>query len=252
MSRLFYRTLLKSARGAAMIREYLFSLGCAVCGGPLLDADEAWYGLCCDCRENFSVSDEERCSSCGRPLISEQGRCLPCREGKGYNFDGAFGIFPYAGKYRKLLRAYKFGRYRAVGNFLVEKLLEGLDMFPGAGGLSAPVWTPVPSRPGKIKRIGWDQVAYLADLLRAPHRREHPAIPVYPCLKRLPSQSQKELNRKDRESNLWGRIRCTRRAPREVLLFDDVITTGSTLDACAAALKSGGAEKVYALALFYD
>ncbi|MDR2029417.1 MAG: hypothetical protein LBP93_07760 [Treponema sp.] len=47
-------------------------------------------------------------------------------------------------------------------------------------------------------------------------------------------------------------MRCTRKVPREVLLFDDVMTTGSTLDACAAALKQEGAEKVYALALFYD
>jgi ComF family protein len=200
----------------------------------------------------FSISDEDRCSLCGRPLISEQGRCLSCREGEGRAFDGAFGIFPYAGTWRKLLRAYKFGQYRAVGNFLAEKLLEGLSLFKQARTLSSPVWIPVPSRPGKRKRTGWDQTAYLARLLKSPYGGRFPPIPVYPCLRRLPSQSQKELNRRDRKTNLRGRIRCTKRVPREVLLFDDVITTGSTLDACAEALKKGGAETVYALSLFYD
>jgi ComF family protein len=252
MKQFFYRTLRKSARGAAVIREYLFALGCALCGSPLLETEEAWYGLCSPCRERFAVPDEPRCSSCGRPLISEQGRCLSCREGEGYHFDGAFGIFPYAGKYRKLLGAYKFGKYRAVGNFLAEKLREGLALFSAAGEMAAPVWIPVPPRPGKIKRTGWDQLAHLARLLKAPGGGERPPIPVYPCLKRLPSQSQKELNRQDRRENLRGRIRCTGKPPREVLLFDDVMTTGSTLDACAAALKDGGAEKVYALSLFYD
>jgi predicted amidophosphoribosyltransferase len=75
---------------------------------------------------------------------------------------------------------------------------------------------------------------------------------VFRCLKRLPSTSQKKLNREDRQKNLKGRILLARRPPPNVIVFDDVITTGSTLDACAAALKTGGAVKVYGLCLFYD
>ncbi|MDR2069049.1 MAG: ComF family protein [Spirochaetaceae bacterium] len=239
---------------SAVIREWLFPSGCPVCGKLLLDAREARYGLCGDCKASFSIEGENRCSLCGRPLISEQDRCLPCREGEGRYFDRAFAIFPYRGKYQKVLRAYKFGQFRSLGNFFAEKLTESLSFFP-LEGLKDPCWVPVPPRPGKLRRYGWDQVAYLARLLEKQYREQKPppgALPVYHCLKRFSSQTQKGLTREKRKTNLRGRIRCTRKPPPAVFLFDDVTTTGFTLDACAAALKEGGAEKVYGISLFYD
>ncbi|MDR2259165.1 MAG: hypothetical protein LBE14_08480 [Treponema sp.] len=107
---------------------------------------------------------------------------------------------------------------------------------------------PVPPRPGKIRRTGWDQIEYLAKLLE----KGRGGPPVNRCLKRLPSQNQKELNRENRKTNLRGRIILKGRAPRQAVILDDVCTTGSTMDACAAALKAGGAETVYGLCLFYD
>ncbi|MDR3171393.1 MAG: double zinc ribbon domain-containing protein [Treponema sp.] len=235
----------------ALLREYLFPSGCAICGRMLLDSEEAWYGLCRDCMPGFAIDQEARCALCGRPLISEQGRCLSCREREGtYHFDRVMTLFPYTGAYRTLLRAYKFGKHRALGNFFQEKLIQGLSLFP-ASLLRTSVWIPVPPRPGKIKQTGWDQIEYLARLLERTPQQER-GLPIYRCLKRLPSQSQKELSGENRKTNLLGRIRCTKKVPPEVVLFDDVFTTGSTMDACAAALKERGAEQVYGVCLFYD
>jgi ComF family protein len=232
--------------------EWLFPSFCGICQSPLLDADEAWYGLCEECRRGIIVDKGERCRVCGRPLISETGCCLSCRAEAGESapsFDRLLPIFPYTGKYRTLLAAYKFGKSQGVLRFLEEKFWEGLSLLP-LGEMKSPVLVPVPPRPGKIKKTGWDQIKALARVINL-HRREPEVFPVYPCLKRLPSQTQKTLNREDRRINLKGKILCHKPPPPEAILFDDVITTSSTMEACAAALRQGGTQKVFGLGLFY-
>jgi ComF family protein len=156
-------------------------------------------------------------------------------------------LFPYTGKYRRLLSAYKFGKNPAVGNFLAEKIAEAAADFPPEAQI-----VPVPPRPGKIHTTGWDQVEYLARLLERSGGGAVHRLTISRCLKRMPSKSQKELGRENRRSNLRGRIASIRQAPRIAVVLDDVMTTGSTLDACAAALKEAGAQTVYGLCLFYD
>jgi predicted amidophosphoribosyltransferase len=104
----------------------------------------------------------------------------------------------------------------------------------------------VPPRPGKIKKKGWDQVELLS------RRLERSGISVSRCLRRLPSRSQKELDRAGRATNLVGKMVCFASPPETAILIDDVITTGATLDACARSLKDAGSERVYALAFCYD
>jgi len=229
------------------LREYFFPFGCSLCGADLLDDAEAWYGLCETCRDGIERELEEnrageRCDCCGKPLISEHDRCLSCRKEEGRSHNRVRVLFPYTGKYRRLLSAYKFGKNPAVGNFLAEKILEELDGFPPDA-----VIVPVPPRPGKIRKTGWDQIEYLARLLE----RKSGTVTISRCLKRLPSKSQKELGRENRRSNLRGRITTVREVPQTAIALDDVMTTGSTLNACAAALKEAGTRTVYGLCLFY-
>jgi ComF family protein len=240
------------------LRERLFPAGCAVCKGLLLGVDEAWYGLCGICRARLEAGlclerGETHCSRCGRPLISETGACLSCRGAietareagvPPSGPDRIAALFPYAGDYKKVLRAYKFGRSLGAGHFLAEQLLRAMDRLFGEE-LRAPVLVPVPPRPGKIRTQGWDQIECLARGLEKER-------PLRRCLKRLPSRSQKELDKAGRSSNLRGRILARGEAPAEAVLFDDVITTGATLDACAAPLREAGARKVYGICLFYD
>jgi ComF family protein len=248
-------------RALFFLREYFFPSDCALCGTALISAEETWYGLCEDCRGSIEAEraldhneGAERCDRCGRPLVSERGRCLPCRNSAEGAFDRIIALFPYAGSYRRLLSAYKFGKNLALGNFLAEQIQAALEEFgkrvflPGNIRQTADVViVPVPPRPGKIKHAGWDQVEHLAKLLEKGWGKK-----VFRCLKRLPSKVQKELSRQERQTNLRGRITLKSAAPKTALLIDDVMTTGSTMDVCAAVLKTGGAERVYGLCLFYN
>jgi ComF family protein len=243
----FFRTPGKrSGRALFFLREYFFPSDCARCGADIIDAEEAWYGLCAACRADLEdgLADQgnrERCERCGRPLVSEQGRCLPCRNREDPAFDQVIALFPYTGAYRRLLGAYKFDKNLALGHFFAEQIQAAAKRF--ACVPAAPI-VPVPPRPGKIRKTGWDQVAYLAKLLEQEQ-------PVLRCLKRLSSKVQKALDRDERKTNLRGRITLKASAPKNAILIDDVMTTGSTLDVCADVLKAGGAERVYGICLFY-
>lgn len=228
------------------MRELLFPAGCAVCNKTLLDAEDAWFGICEDCRETLTIDKDPRCEICGRPLISEIKLCLQCRSHETHHFDRLIALYPYTDKYRKLLMAFKFDKRVCVGNFLAEKLLEGLALLPGEIS-EIPVLTPVPPRPGKIKHTGFDQIECLARKLQ-----KVKSVSIERLLERLPSKTQKELGGKERLANLLNRIKCRRPPPKEVVLIDDVITTGATMDVCAIALKNAGAERVYGVCLFYD
>jgi ComF family protein len=165
---------------------------------------------------------------------------MACREREDWNCDSLSLLYPYTGKYRKLLSAYKFGKNLGLGNFLARRIGERYREFPGFEIV------PVPPRPGKIRRQGWDQVEYLA------RRLEKEGFPLRRCLRRLPSRTQKKLGRRERLENLEGRFAPTAAVPRRALLIDDVMTTGATLESCARVLKDAGAEEVRGICLFYD
>ena len=114
---------------------------------------------------------------------------------------------------------------------------------------------PVPPRPGKIRKTGWDQTESIAKKLE-----RCPDVRVIRILKRTETVQQKKLNRQQRLVHSGAGYSLNEKAvehffdngllPESVVLIDDIITTGSTLKACASVLKNAGIKRVSAVTLF--
>lgn len=126
------------------------------------------------------------------------------------------------------------------------------------GGLLAEYWlshpiqvdliVPVPLHPSRLRVRGYNQAALLAQQLG-----QRAGLPVDEgALRRIrATASQMRLDARQRRQNVQGAFHCPdgRVRGQQVLLIDDVCTTGATLEACADALRAGGAKAVWALTL---
>jgi len=167
---------------------------------------------------------------------------MRCR-GVERSFDAAYPLFSYGGAFRTLISAYKKGGRRSLGGLFADMLAEEIEgRWPGR------VVVPVPPRPGKIRTRGWDQVEEIA------RRLERLGFEVCRPLERRRSAEQKALGRGDRGANALAAygLKTGAEVPESPVLVDDIITTCATLEACAAALRSGGAVSVVAVALAAD
>ncbi len=227
----------------------LFPQTCIVCGA----FSESACPLCACCMEkrfiqitrslSFSTADPDRCAKCGRPLISARELCTACRALPLFSaIDRIITLFPYTGAGTELLAAWKINGMRSLSRPFAQLLSAVLECS------SIPL-VPVPPRPGKIREKGWDQIEELARILERSHGKT-----VLRCLRRTGGVQQKKLGKAGRSGNLKGYIEIIAGMvlPETVIIIDDLMTTGSTLDACAGILKSAGCRKVYGLTLFFD
>ena len=213
--------------------------------------------LCPSCHSKMlsraALPDKERrCSVCGKILLSEDVKCMECRESPVLVTPGAVHvIFPYRLWGKRLLFLWKIRGERSLSPVMASFAAERINsLYPPASGVR-PVLVPVPPRPGKIREKGWDQVREMCSFLRSRY-----GFKVMDILERKSRVQQKKLDRAGRLGHEGASFSVRRRRlsarnlPPHVMLIDDVLTTGATMQGCAEALKQAGCVKIEVLALF--
>ena len=213
---------------------------CVLCGAGSVLRDAP---ICAACAAALVPLEGERCPSCGLPLISERGACMRCQgQGLGLRLDLS-PVFLFRNRARADIGVQE-GRAPDPSSLFARLLAIEIEAsWPGR------VLVPVPPRPGKLRSRGWDQVEEIA------RRLERAGFPVERALERRPSEEQKSLGPRWQEATTPGRHTASRprsSSPLRPLLLDDVVTTCATIDACARALKEGGALDVAAVVLAAD
>lgn len=188
--------------------------------------------LCTECSDGL-LRVPERCYRC---LTNNSGykTCKSCRANS--DLHAVYPVTMYEGAAKDLIHSLKFERSRASADVIADLLVQKLP------DLDDVVVTHVPTATSRIRMRGYDQAALIARRLAM-----RLGVEYIPLLSRLGQQRQVGKNRLERRLQMRELFIATQKLPnKHVLLIDDVITTGATLEACARILREAGAKRVSA------
>lgn len=222
-----------------LLWNFLFPRRCPVCGEI---TEPAGSLICPSCLPKLSLIWQPTCKKCGKEIAdSTEEFCESCKKHRR-SFEYGLALFHYNEAARHSMAQIKYNNKREYLDFY------GAAMAARYGHafqrMGADCLIPVPIHPSRRRERGFNQAEVLADIVG-----ERLGIPVRPELlvRRKKTKPQKDLAPAERLENLSGAFAagCMDKNVKSVILIDDIYTTGSTIEACARALKEAGVERVY-------
>lgn len=207
--------------------------------------------MCDSCFRKIRFITGAKCHRCGRPLplppseTNEKLLCLSCLQNKRKAYDLARSVFVYDFFSRDAILKLKYADRIDLRHFFVNYMLQaGIDLFD-----KTDLIIPVPlSKRRRLKRK-YNQAGVLGDLLAKRLKKPYSATTL---IRIRHTKKQENISRQQRENNVKNAFFVTKPhivRDKHILLIDDVLTTGSTADACAKTLKKAGAKAVYILTI---
>jgi ComF family protein len=246
------------ATGVSNVANALFATffpgDCRLCGNPLINISQ--LPVCDPCLSSLNRLDGVVCSICGERLTSpyalsaEDGaaRCGLCQRAQPpYVKAAAYGS--YESGLREFIHLLKYDQVRPAAAVLGRMLGEAIGDLPFNFSSGPIVVVPVPLYVRKFRQRGFNQSELIArSALKLFCAGGGFELNTRALERQRETQSQIGLSRHQRRVNMRGAFVVTEPdeiAGREVLLVDDVLTTGTTASECARVLRKAGASKIY-------
>lgn len=218
---------------------------CSLCKAPVNDPQK----LCTSCWSELSFIQKPFCVLCGYPFeydMGEGAQCNFCMDSPP-SYDHMRSAFQYEGVVKKLLLGFKHGDRTDFLPLLVGWLS---TLYHEDPELSADLILPVPIHKGRLFKRRYNQAALLADGLAKKVNLPSDSF----LLKRIKKTPPQTGTRQERLQNVKKAFLISERdlvilKEKTILLIDDVVTTGATIEACASTLKKAGANQVKVLSL---
>ena len=202
--------------------------------------------LCPTCEKGLVLPGPLICQRCGVVLPSGGAHCFHCRGSKAaaYKCKIIRSACNFNELSRGLVHALKYQGASYVAPYMGGVMAHRFGMLTELAGVNLVI--PVPLFVARLKKRGYNQSELLA---RAFCQKTRLALNVKALVRVRDTGSQTKLGRPERVKNMSGAFTVKNPAAvkgKTILLIDDVATTGSTLEACAQALRTAGAKRVLA------
>ena len=224
----------------------LFPSDCRLCGLPL--SSSSLLPVCSECLDSIEPVSGDRCLLCGERLFSgfAQSLCGEClTERPPFAEASAYGS--YDGGLRELIHLLKYERVRPAADVLGRMLAEAVTDLTPEFDSELPLVVPVPLHATKLRQRGFNQSELIARAM-VKQKLLGFRLELAPKLlvRKRATESQVGHTRQQRMANLRGAFAVPGAVTgRDILLVDDVFTTGTTVSECARVLRKAGANRVW-------
>jgi ComF family protein len=233
--------------------DWLYPPRCRACGGRIAGRDSEY--LCAACRPQIHLVSHPLCSVCGRPFLDASGEdhlCAACLTRMPHFVQGrAWACYPRdegtEHPLRQVVQKFKYGRKVSLGKPLGRLMAQGCREF--LSEFSIDVVIPVPLHPARLRWRGFNQSLLLA---RQVSRIYNVPMDAFVLYRNRETPPQTQLSEEDRRKNVRGAFATYPEKSLKginVLLVDDVYTSGATVNECSRVLTRDGAKRVYVLTL---
>lgn len=203
---------------------------CLLCGSDSTSL------LCPGCMADLPLLPAARCPQCCEPTARGE-RCGHCLA-QPPHFDGATAFYRYDFPLDRLIHAFKYGGQLSLAAWFGRQLADAVT------GRGFDRIIPMPLHPSRLRERGFNQSGEIA---RVVGHQLGISLDVWSCCRSRPNPPQAELPLTQRAANVRGVFECIADlSGQRILLIDDVMTSGATLNECARVLKLHGASSVEA------